>query len=185
MKLLIGFVGSPSSGKSTSAALLFSELKKLGEPVEFFPEYARQHIMEMRYQKKPIILDDKEQALIKSFQQISEDFILNNSGREVIVVTDGSSCNASFYCEQTFPEPNCNRYDILFYARPIETFASNDGNRVHDADFSKKIDKKMLQYFLEYHQPNLVVLEGSVEERLEKMMRAVFNKNKLSHLIGN
>ena len=46
--LVINLLGSPGSGKSTTAALLFGEMKKRGYSVDLVPEYAKELIWEGR-----------------------------------------------------------------------------------------------------------------------------------------
>ena len=46
--MYVNFIGAPCSGKTTSAAKLFAELKEMGLEVEFVSEYARLYIAKKR-----------------------------------------------------------------------------------------------------------------------------------------
>jgi len=94
--MLIAFVGSPCSGKTTAAAALFSELKNMGKPAEFFPEYAREYIMKKRFTEKTSELNEQDQLNIYDGQKgIEESYKVMSPNS--ITITDGSTLNSYFY----------------------------------------------------------------------------------------
>jgi AAA domain-containing protein len=181
MKLKIGFVGSPFSGKTTTAAHVFAELKRLGHPVEFLPEHAREHIRNRRKEAhiqgtKEVPMGDDDQMRICRGQYDAEHDIMNFSGDSVILISDGSTVNASFYTERELfdAEKLLSQYDILFFSRNVERAGDGvDGNRVHDADFSKLVDAHMKQFFSIRVPANVVELSGGVDDRVAKALSAI------------
>jgi len=181
MKLKIGFLGAPFSGKSTAAAFVFAELKRLGYPVEFLPEYARTHIRQRREEafiqniaETPLL--DVDQIVICRGQWEEEQNILRFSGESVILVTDGSTLNAHFYVKQEIFDPvkMLDQYDLLFFARNIERSSQSvDGNRVHDADFSKEVDAQIKQFLTLKAPLNVIELDGDVETRVSKALSTI------------
>jgi ABC-type oligopeptide transport system ATPase subunit len=173
---LIGFVGSPYSGKTTTAALLFGELKKAGIQVEYLPEYARDRIREMKDLNPNFKLNDAVQMHIRDIQQKLEERHLNHNGDGAITITDGSTANSHFYNGSDDLEYEINRYDILFFSRNIEERSATDENRVHDVEFSRQMETKVLSSLnmvCPLLKTNIVELNGDIDARLGKAMYAV------------
>jgi hypothetical protein len=181
MKIKIGFVGSPLSGKTTTAAHLFAELKSQGLPVEFLPEYARNYIRDTRKEAfiqggRPAALGDEDQLRICRGQYDLEHDIMAFSGSQIVLVTDGCTLNAHFYTSRDILDPNkmLQQYDLLFFARNIERPSLlADGNRVHDAQFSAACDARINEFLNGAVCPNVIELKGDVQERLSDALRAV------------
>jgi len=163
--MLIGVIGAPITGKTTLAAGLFAKLKEMGVAAEFVPEYARKYIAKMRRSERDgVTLLDMDQFRIARGQSEEED-LFTGSGTQIIV-TDGSVANAYFYMQE-IDDTELNskvrtamgRYDVLFYSKPFDTRRdmqwdpvtgtskgskfSQDPNRVHDAEFSLQLDRKI------------------------------------------
>jgi nicotinamide riboside kinase len=175
MKLKIGFMGSPYSGKTTTAAHVFAELKRLGFAAEFYPEYAREYIRNTRAEKGSVILTDQDQVLIAAMQALAEDRIMRHSGESVVLVTDGAALNAFFYQkvkQGIEPVTNAKSYDILFFSRNIEAPRSVDGNRLHDVEFSKIVDTEMDAFVKVSGLANIVELSGGVDDRVAAALGA-------------
>jgi len=143
--MIIGFVGSPCSGKTTTAAALFSELKNIGQPVEFFPEYAREYIMKKRFSGGGKDMSKNDQLQIYWKQESIENMYKVMSPNS-ITITDGSTLNSYFYGldEQLTLEQELDRYDFVFFCRGLK-FSVDDDNRVHDLDFSRNLDISMAE----------------------------------------
>jgi predicted ATPase len=179
VKLRIGAIGAPGSGKTTTMASVFAELKRAGEPVEFLPEYARQHIRTIRAEGLYLTLGNDDQFEIMEGQAGDEEDILVNSGDEVYLITDGSVANAFFYLEGSRFEDNLREeiavYDVLFFCRNVGLVGGVDGNRVHDPHFSAHVDEEMADYFLRNRFHNVVELDGSIDDRVAKAMAHISN----------
>jgi len=181
MKVKIGFVGSPFSGKTTTAAHVFAELKRLGHPVEFLPEYAREHIRNRRKEAHiqgtaETPMADADQMTILRGQWDSERDIMEFSGDDVVLISDGSTLNAFFYTQEEIFDGDklLSQYDILFFSRNIERpVDSVDGNRVHGAEFSKLVDAHMKQFISIRAPMNVVELSGGVDDRVAKALSAI------------
>jgi len=176
--MLIGFVGSPCSGKTTTAAALFSELKNAGEPVEFFPEYAREYIMRMRFSNGSRDLSKNDQLQIYWKQKEIENMYQTMSPNS-LTITDGSTLNSYFYGleEKLELEEELERYDLIFFCRGLKHTVSDD-NRVHDLDFSKKLDISMAQKIVSlppYISKKVHTLWGTKEQRLQTAMEFLNN----------
>lgn len=141
--MLICFIGSPCSGKTTAAAALFSELKNTGHAVEFIPEFAREYIMMNRSQGKKE-LTKKDQGFIYTNQKLKEDFYKKNSPNSIII-SDGSTINSYFYGldDKLDLREELRRYDMVFFCSNITGKFELDDNRIHDKDFSKSMEIKM------------------------------------------
>src|SRR5690606_16964767 len=169
--LLIGFVGSPYSGKTTTAALLFAELKKCGIQAEYLPEYARDRIREMKDLGVPVVLDDAAQWAIRDIQEKLERRHLANNGEGAITITDGSTANSFFYGGSDSLEREVVRYDLLFFSRNIQSRTGKDDNRIHDLDFSREMEKKIveeLSALCPVVRSRVVELFGDIDFRLFK-----------------
>ena len=171
--MLIAFVGSPCSGKTTVAAALFSELKNSGKSVEFFPEYAREYIMRKRFMGGGTDLTKNDQLQIYNEQKDTEEMYKTMSPNSV-AITDGSTLNSYFYGlkDDLKFEQELQRYDVVFFCRGLGVDVI-DENRVHDLEFSRKLDTEMADKLHGYLKPsffaskrNICTLWGSKEERL-------------------
>lgn len=148
--MLVGFIGSPCSGKTTTAAKLFAELKDMGLPAEYVAERARFHISRKKFiirQKGygDFSLTDEDQISIANSQFLDEKIM---KADDIIVVTDSCVLNSLLYMtEETrnredikqFMQDALKEYDIIFICAPVNRPKGKDPNRVHDEGFSIKI----------------------------------------------
>src|ERR1700677_2459612 len=140
--MLVNFVGSPSSGKTSSAALLFSELKDLGFPCEFITEFARIYIAKKRYNdsQTKVVLSDLDQSEIFKNQFELENIMLGSSN-DPLILTDSSVWNSVLYMTPDFREEfkkselcqkaidrHAKISPLVFLSYPVN-FSSNDPNR--------------------------------------------------------
>lgn len=172
--MLIGFIGSPCSGKTTTAALLFAALKNMGKIVEFIPELARTYICKKREEEgTTFVLDDWDQTEI-AYQQAMYEELFINSGTD-IVLTDSSVYNCLFYMT---PEFRANgpitgrihdaKYDYLFHCPPvIPNSLIKDPNRLHDYSTSLEIEKSIPEIIKHPY----ITLTGDALMRSEKALR--------------
>lgn len=190
--MLVSFVGSPLSGKTTTAAALFAKYKEDGIPCDFLAEQARLYIAKKRYSDciqphEPVTLTDFDQCKIYERQLQAEHAMKFACGPEVIVVSDSCALNSLLYLQQeTIESPNYFQsfaqagelYDLVFLAHPIISYGSElDPNRIHSHEERMKIHSLIEERFAKY-APNvkLVPLLGRPVERLADAMRIIGEK---------
>jgi nicotinamide riboside kinase len=178
--MLVTFIGSPCSGKTTTAALLFATLKGDGIASEFVPEYARRYIMERRHVKKDISpLSDDEQKIIFS-RQLSEEQMYQAASKQMVAVADSSALNSLLYMSPEARESvarkelwNNGFYNVAFVCEPVFEAVSYDPNRIHSYRDSLRLHAE-IPALLKEHAPDLrvCVLSGSPQVRKQE----AFNK---------
>jgi len=181
----IGFIGSPYSGKTTTAAMLFARLKREGVSAEYMPEYARSVIRTIK-NATGLDPDEHDQMAIMWGQREGEDSHVRGTDYDHIVITDGSTVNSLFYMppdfvkmkgESSSPMVQANRYDLLFYCEPVFSDRSSDQGRIHDKGFSEAMDGSIKRSGVLEHS-NVVSLDGTPEGRLEQAHRALWARRK-------
>lgn len=149
----ITFIGSPHSGKTTTAAMLFAYLKDLGLSTEFLTEYARQYIARRRAKDPSFRLQDDDQYHIFS-QQLEIIDLMQTACPDSIILCDSSPLNALLYMT-----PDCTATDfvrqqaakfvqaggLMFWSRPVDEPFGPDANRLHDEQQSLAVDAGLLQ----------------------------------------
>ena len=182
--MLFNFLGSPMSGKTTTAAMAFASLKEDGFIAEFSSEQARLYIAQMRVLQdyKPeeqLTLTDADQLDIMARQLELDETLLQACGPGVFIISDSSPLNSLLYMS-----PECRRLPEVmemvkhslqmttttFYTHPIYRGCSDqrDPNRVHDYEQSQKIDLLIPQLLAELPELNskTVPVWGTTSERL-------------------
>lgn len=149
--MLVSFLGSPISGKTTVAAQVFADLKKSGQPnVEFVVEQARVFIaqLKVKYPNSNIILSDDDQREIFLRQRELELTMTQAAGPEGIVISDSCALNALWYMSEgarqwVYREQSdlliWYKQQLLFKCQPIPT-PTSDQLRLHSVQASKNID---------------------------------------------
>ena len=130
--MLIGFIGSPGCGKSTTAFGLCYRLKQNGHAVEFFAEYARYQIMQCRSKNIAGNGGDQGQNLIYKWD--SDNAVFYRDHADALCITDGSTLNCHFYgIDKMDFAAEAAKYDLLFYIPVIDVpLVTNDLNRIHN-----------------------------------------------------
>ncbi len=155
--MFASFIGSPASGKTTTAALTFAGFKELGIPTEWIPEKARTLIAGWRSMQglapgAPMHLDDFSHLTIMKEQYLIEKQMFFATGNEVYLLADGSTLNSLLYMSpktrelpyvQEAASKAAEMYDVIFYCPPILQQATFDPNRVHTFEQSKEIDSRV------------------------------------------
>lgn len=158
MKKIICLWGGPGTGKSTTAAALFAELKKLGFNVELNREYIKDWVWEGRE------LIDGDQVYITA-KQIRKERIYMRKGLDFIV-TDSPASLTTFYgniydkyerefaaCKaivkqhHAFCKDHGYKVDHFFLERTKEY---NPAGRYQDETTAKEYDGKIKSFMDEY-----------------------------------
>lgn len=182
--MLIGFIGSPSSGKTTTAALVFADLKDMGVTAEFIPEQARTYIAEKRLSLRQtpgssVHLDDDDQRAIMLRQMRYEEMLLQSTGQGSLIVTDSSVFNTLIYMSDTtrsevttMLREHLKKYQFLFYCAPVKMPASCDPNRVHNQEEALKLDHEIPK-LLEVFDLKPTILTGTSSQRRSVVTRKI------------
>jgi hypothetical protein len=179
--MLIGFIGAPCSGKTTTAALVFAALKQMNKIVEFVPECARAYICKKREEEgNTFTLDNYDQVDICLLQKYYEDLFLN-SGNDVIVLTDSSTYNAFLYMtpdwrfNPIFSNVDKREYDYLFHCPPVIPYSTiKDPNRLHDYNTSLEIEKSIPEIIKHPY----ITITGDAQTRADKIIRILLGYDK-------
>lgn len=159
--MLVGFIGAPCCGKSTTAFGLCHHFKTQGYAVEFIPEYARRHIMETRLNGGIGNGGDAGQQVI--YTQDSNNALFYHEHSDALCITDGSTINCHFYGYPALDmAQEAQKYDILFYV-PIGAVppTKTDPNRVQNQAESMAL----AQLWDDTMRPMLGVIPNIVELR--------------------
>lgn len=185
--MLVSFIGSPASGKTTTAAAVFSELKNSGQSVEFLPEIARFYIAKLRVSKglspsDKLSLDDSDQIQIMKEQSFMEAIMLQACGKAVTIISDSSPLNSLLYMSEgarslpevkTLVEEYLDRAPIVFYSKPVSGGSVYDPNRIHSPDFSSMIDLKIPE-MLSLYGINAIALMGNSKIRCANSLHIIY-----------
>lgn len=169
---LISIMGAPSSGKSTLATAIHSELKRMGKNSIFISEAATDFIAEYGVPESPL-----DQMVIFYKQLNREKMYL---GSKDYVVCDSSSLLNYFYFRSLFPKKLSNKdiasinhmqkeilkslsyWTNIYYVNPILE-NTEDGIRFHNKEEILKLDRCIKSYLdienIEYTDLSNIKLE--------------------------
>lgn len=173
--MIITFCGPQSSGKTT----LLNYLSDRNPDFKFIPEVTR-------YIKRKYALPINEQGSILTQMMIMTQHVANayniNNNQSINVILDRCSIDGLIYthwlCEngldmsaysfaQTMHELTVSKYDVIFVTSTEGVLLDDDGERSIDVDFRNGIIKLFDEHFSNHEYTNVVVLKGSVKERLQ------------------
>lgn len=186
--MLIGFLGCPSSGKTTTAAITFAELKAHGIPAEFVMEQARILIAQERIllglsPNEFPKLEDSHQEKILELQENLENLMIKSCGDNIVIISDGSIFNTLLYLNtisentKQIIERHRKLYDYLFYCPMIpNNFSSTDPNRIHSKEISKQIDQVKIPEIIQQFNIDAVPLNGTPQQRKDQVISVIYNK---------
>ncbi len=187
--MLIGFLGAPCSGKTTTAAMAFAELKDMGIPAEFVVEKARKFIAGKRVNclktNTPFTLTDEDQNTIAMSQFSDEQLIVESVEWHTAVITDSSVFNSLIYMSEAHAnEPGVRRsmqfaldkYDLLFLCGIVPPSPALDSNRVHNQQQSFDLDTRLQALLKEFTTKTPIIsLSGSSKYRAREVVSNVLN----------
>jgi hypothetical protein len=194
----VGFVGAPCSGKTTSAALLFAQLKDDGVVAEFVAERARYYIAKKKYETER--LDAGSDGCRGSDRPFDGRGPVPDHARAVrdaahpasrvgdggVVVSDASALGAlSYMSEEGRASEEAARWiqaankdtHLLFFAHPIDGYDRLDPNRIHSADQALVIHNEIPSLLARF-SPAVPVIElrGDSFARKHIVLRAVYER---------
>jgi hypothetical protein len=201
--MLVTFIGSPISGKTTTAAQVFAELKKAGMPAEFICEIARQEIATRRVERldTPLVNGDQLDFMSKQFK--AEQIMTTAATANGVVVSDSSALNSLFYMTPEFRDAVMTSSlfkdiidfyrkpdALIFFSQPIQVINPLDPNRLHTTAQSLKIHGEMYRaitrggFLFEPLQDNLAAqafpmskvekLSGPADMRANDVLRRIY-----------
>jgi nicotinamide riboside kinase len=170
--MIFSFTGPQSSGKTT----LLNHLKERNDNFNFVPEVTR---LVKRTYNLPINEDgtDLTQLMIinahmhNMFKHQDNNSILDRCIFDGLIYTrwlyinSKVSCFVYDYTRRIFDLLK-DKYDIIFYTSPKNVLIEDDGERSIDVRFRTEIAELYEKEFINSARDNVVVLEGTVEERL-------------------
>jgi thymidylate kinase len=158
--LIVNFYGGPGSGKSTTAARIFSELKDRGYNVELATEYAK----DMTWQKSNHVLDNQLYVFAKQQHRI-----WRLDGKVDMILTDAPLLNSLVYGEtsQIFKklvvEEYLKRPTFNIFLRRVKKY--NPSGRSQTEEEAREIDQITMNVFsnLEENEGFDMVIDGEKE----------------------
>ena len=152
---MITFIGAPSSGKSTIATDVHTELKKLSKNSIFVPEVATDYIAEYGIPNTPV------DQLVIFYKQLNKERMF--LGSKDFIICDSSGILNYFYFRNLYDEKlsnkdiavinhmqkeilkSLNQWDYVFYLPPILDNI-DDGIRYQNTEQIQKIDRWIKSY---------------------------------------
>jgi len=179
---LITFIGAPSSGKSTLASQVHTEMKKLGKNSVFVGEAATDFIAEYGTPNSP-----SDQMVIFYKQLERERMFLDSKD---YVICDSSSILNYFYFRTLFPMSLSNKdiatinhlqkeilktinsWDYIFYVPPIDTNV-DDGIRFHNKEQISKIDRWIKSYLEMENIYHVDLSRYNLSQRVDEVVKII------------
>lgn len=152
---LITFIGAPSSGKSTLATDVHTELKKLSKNSIFVPEVATDYIAEYGVPNTPV------DQLVIFYKQLNKEKMF--VGSKDYIICDSSGILNYFYFRNLYDNKlsnkdiavinhmqkeilkSLNQWDYVFYVPPILENVE-DGIRYQNTEQIQRIDRWIKSY---------------------------------------
>lgn len=150
--IVVNLMGGPGCGKSTAAAGIFYELKKLGYECELVTEYAKDKVWDGSYETL------KDQIYVFGHQYHR---LWKLKGKVKFIITDTSLIFGIHYVRYNSKKFNDFVIEAFFHFNNINYFIKrgnsfNDKGRVHDFEQSINADnaikKIMKDYNIEYKE---------------------------------
>jgi nicotinamide riboside kinase len=189
--MIFSFTGAQSTGKTT----LLNHLHKCNGdyPFEFIPEVTR---LVMRDYEMPInedgndltqllimsehvrnIYKNKADRLIRGMHMIFDRCVVDGIVYSRWLLNEGKISKCCYDACALIYEELKDKYDIIFYTSPDDVKLVDDGERSIDAKFRNGIINTFNAFLERGYDGKVVVLEGSVEERLKTIKSTLAKHN--------
>lgn len=171
--MLISFTGAQSTGKTT----LLNHLSERNPDIIFVPEVTR--LIKREYNLPINEAGNVMTQMMIMAQHVKNAYSVEHTNANVIL--DRCSVDGLVYthwlCDQGLDmsaynfarivyENTVSKYDVIFYTSPEDVVLTDDGERSINNKFREDIIDLFAKHFRN-PQSNLVVLRGTVEERLQ------------------
>jgi len=178
---MIGFVGAPSTGKTTLARAVANAVGLKGLSVEFVTEYARTYI-----QRFGALESVREQLVIFDTQARREDDA-RSTGAAFVVAETPVFTGYAYGLEKMRPTakdqealqvlhrwilPRLALYDRIYYL-PIELPLQQDGTRSETEETRRILDSR-LRASLELWAPSYITVRGELADRMQVVIETEF-----------
>lgn len=179
---LITFIGAPSSGKSTLATDVHTELKKMGKNSIYIPEAATDWIAEYGLPDQPI------DQLTIFYKQLNRERMF--IGSKEYIICDSSGILNYFYFRGLFNEKltnkniatinhlqkeilkTLNQWDHIFYVPPMDV-NPNDGVRYHNKNDIDRLARWIKTYLEIENIPFYDLEEFDISQRTKKVIELI------------
>lgn len=147
-RIVINLAGGPGSGKSTTMAGVFYNLKKRGYNCEMAPEFAKEKVWEESYK----MMDDQAYIFGKQFHRMwriadKVDIIITDAPLFVTLYYDGNRCeDLAAYVMKQFRSFNNITY---FIERDPDNYQTE--GRIQSKEHAELIDKDIKKIMEDHH----------------------------------
>lgn len=168
--IVVNLIGGPGSGKSTTAAGLFYNLKKLGINCEMALEYAKDKVYEESFKT----MDDQLYIFGKQYHRMWRlknlvDVIITDSPLLLSIYYNKTKSN---YFEDLIVE-QYNKFNNMLYILKRDNIEFKQEGRIQNEEESKHIDMEVKNIL---DRNNISYIEISTLDAIEKITEDVVNK---------
>ena len=168
--IVVNLIGGPGSGKSTTAAGLFYNLKKLGINCEMALEYAKDKVYEESFKT----MDDQLYIFGKQYHLMWRlknlvDVIITDSPLLLSIYYNKTKSN---YFEDLIVE-QYNKFNNMLYILKRDNIEFKQEGRIQNEEESKHIDMEVKNIL---DRNNISYIEISTLDAIEKITEDVVNK---------
>ena len=178
--MILSFTGAQSTGKTT----LLNHLQECndGYPFEFVPEVTRliMHDYEMPINEDGDdltqllimtehvrnVFNHRADRIIRGTHMIFDRCALDGIVYSVWLLNNRKISRACYDACDLIYKSLQDKYDVIFYTSPDDVKLVDDGERSVDVEFREDI-LELFDLYMHRYSGKIVVLKGSVEERLE------------------
>jgi len=189
--MIFSFTGAQSTGKTTLLKRLIEANKGVDNwnfPFEFVPEVTRlvrreyevsineggDDITQMLIMTEHIrnVYGGKTDRLLRGIHQIYDRCALDGVVYSHYLLDKGKISRTTYEACELIYKKLRNKYDVIFYTSPKDVELVDDGERSVDVHFREDIIDLFNLYLYSINKdtkdvPRVILLEGTVEERLE------------------